>query len=145
VDIPYDYLHEIRRRSGVEQGMTQVEAERLLKPFGAELVSWTYRRLVEISAERGITPVWIFVPTLEMPLQESELTKLTRLAEEANFIVLDLSGIYENLETDRLIVAVWDKHPNASGHRLIAEQLYQALRENAEKIQMGLPPDPSAP
>ena len=109
--------------------MTQVEAEQRLKPFGQEILSWTYKRLVDVSMERGITPVWIILPNLEAPLSESEVAKLIRLAKEANFIVLDLSGIYQDQEIGKLIVAEWDKHPNAQGHELIANRLYEAFRK----------------
>ena len=129
VDIPYEYLEEIKRRSGIEEGMTQVEAEQRLKPFGPEIVSWTYRRMVEVSMEKGVTPIWIILQTLETQFSEPEVSKLIQLAEEANFIVLNLSDIYEDQEVDKLIVAEWDKHPNAQGHKLIAERLYEALRQ----------------
>ena len=31
------------------------------------------------------------------------------------------------------MVAYWDKHPNAKGHRLIAEDLYRKLQEKEEE------------
>jgi hypothetical protein len=33
-------------------------------------------------------------------------------------------------------VAYWDKHPNAAGHRLLAEKLYQALLEREDTIPL---------
>jgi phospholipase/lecithinase/hemolysin len=39
---------------------------------------------------------------------------------------------------ESLVVAYWDKHPNTKGHKLIAERLYQALREKEEEIPLGL-------
>jgi lysophospholipase L1-like esterase len=76
------------------------------------------------------------MPTLENPLREEEITRLSRLAEESGFIVLNLSGAYENQDEESLVVAYWDKHPNAKGHRLIAEHLYRALLENQEAIPL---------
>lgn len=133
VKMPYSYLDEIASRAGINENMTQVEAERRLKAYGPELLSWTYNRFVEISRERDILPVWIFIPALE----ESEAvdpTALIRLAEETGFLALDLSNVYENEDKSSLIVAEWDRHPNSKGHRLIADRLYEALREKKELI-----------
>lgn len=135
-DLPYPDLIELAHQAGAEPGVTRAEAERLLQPVGAQLLAWTYRHIVEVSRAHGILPVWIFMPTLENPLHEEEVTQLKRLAEESGFIVLDLSGAYDNQNLDSLVVAYWDKHPNAKGHMLIAEDLYRKLQEKEEEIPL---------
>ena len=133
-DLPYPDLIELAHRAGAESGITKAEAERLLKPYGPQILLWTYRRIVQVSQAHGVLPVWIFMPTLEDPLHEEEITHLTGLAKESGFIVLDLSNAYDNQDLDSLVVAYWDKHPNTKGHRLIAEHLYQALWEDKVEI-----------
>jgi hypothetical protein len=128
-DLPYADLMELTQRAGVEAGMTKSEAERQLRPLGTEILSWTYRHIVEVTQANGILPIWIFMPTLEDPLHEAEVVHLTGLARESGFIVLDISDAYDNQDVDSIVVAYWDKHPNAEGHRLIAERLFQALQE----------------
>jgi len=135
-DLPYPDLMELVRQAGAEPGMTKAEAERHLKAHGSELLSWTYRRIVQVSRAHGVLPVWIFMPTLEDPLHEEEVAHLSRLAEEYGFIVLDLSHAYDNQEPDSLVVAYWDKHPNAKGHMLIAEDLYRKLQGKKEEIPL---------
>jgi hypothetical protein len=135
-DFPYPELIELSRRAGAEPGATKLETEILLQPVGTEILSWTYRRIVEVSQANGILPVWIFMPTLENPLREEEITRLKGVAEESGFIVLDLSNAYDNQDLDSLVVAYWDKHPNAKGHRLIAEDLYRKLHEKTEEIPL---------
>jgi lysophospholipase L1-like esterase len=127
---------ELARQAGVEPGVTKVEAERLLQPIGTDILSWTYRRIVEVSRAHGILPIWIFMPTLENPLRAEEIAHLSRVAKEAGFIVLDLSDAYENQDPESLVVAYWDKHPNAKGHMLIAEDLYRKLQEKREEIPL---------
>jgi hypothetical protein len=126
--MPYEYLDELAGRAGVTEGMPQAEAERRLKPYGMELVTWTYQQVVSLAHEEGIQPVWVFLPTLETEMVTDEVAKLVRLAEEAGFVVLDLSDVYTNQDLASLIVAEWDKHPNARGHQLLADHLYEALK-----------------
>ena len=76
------------------------------------------------------------MPTLENPLRQEEIAHLSRVAEESGFIVLDLSDAYDNQDLESLVVAYWDKHPNAEGHRLIAEDLYRKLREKEKEIPL---------
>ena len=135
-EFPYTDLMEIAHQAGVDAGATAVEIERRLKPLGSEILGWTYRRIVETSRANGVLPVWIFVPTLESPLREETVEHLARLAEESGLIVLDLSDAYDHQDVESLVVAYWDKHPNAAGHRLLAESLYQALREAEEEIPL---------
>lgn len=135
-DLPYDDLEELIQRAGVEPGMTKAEAERRLKPFGTELLAWTYRRVVDVAHSHDVLPVWIFMPTLEDPLEESEIVHLSAVAEKAGFVVLNLTDAYKNQNVDSLVVAYWDKHPNANGHRLIADYLYQLLREKEAEIPL---------
>jgi hypothetical protein len=132
--LPYADLMEFARQAGVEADATMVESERRLKPLGSEILAWTYRRIVETSRANGVLPVWIFVPTLENPVREETVEHLASLAEESGFIVLDLSDAYDHQEVESLVVAYWDKHPNAAGHRLLAERLYQALLNRGDTI-----------
>lgn len=130
VEIPYEPLIEIAAEAGVEPGMTQQEAEGLLAPYGTQLVIWTYERLAALSEAHGILPVWIYMPTLEVPNSIDEQARLTGFAEAAGLIVIDLSEVYSGQEIGEISVAPWDLHPNRAGHILIARYLYEALSEN---------------
>ena len=127
--LPYPELMELARQAGVEPGMTKSETERRLNPYAPQILSFTYQRIVKTSQSHGILPVWIFMPTLEDPLHEEEIIHLTGLAKESGFIILDLSHAYDNEDPDSLVVAYWDKHPNAKGHMLIAEEFYRELQK----------------
>ena len=135
-DLPYPDIMEIARQAGAKPGTAKAEAERLLKPYGPEILSSTFRHIVQVSRGHGILPVWIFMPTLEDPLQKEEIVHLKGLAQEAGFVVLDLSDAYDNQNLDSLVVAYWDKHPNTKGHMLIAEDLYRKLREYEQEIPL---------
>jgi hypothetical protein len=104
-DLPYEELMELVDQVGIEAGATKAEVERRLRPIGTELLSWTYRYIAEVSWANGILPVWIFMPTLEDPLQEEEVAYLANLAKASDFIVLDLSDAYDNQDVNSLVVA----------------------------------------
>lgn len=56
-----------------------------------------------------------------------ENAKIARMAEEAGFIVLDLSDVYDNHDIDSIRLTAWDWHSNAIGQQLIADRLYETL------------------
>jgi hypothetical protein len=76
------------------------------------------------------------MPTLEYPLQGAKITHLANLAQEAGFIVINLTNAYDHQDPESIVVAYWDKHPNAKAHQLIADSLYQALWEKREAIPL---------
>ena len=115
-DLPYPDLMELPARPGPSRNARKSKRKGSSSLYGAEILSWTYRHIVEVSRAHGILPVWIFMPTLEDPLQQEEIAHLKRVAEESGFIVLDLSDAYDNQDLESLVVAYWDKHPNAKGH-----------------------------
>jgi hypothetical protein len=135
-ELPYADLMELARQAGADAAATRVENERRLRPLGSEILAWTYGRVVDTARANGVLSVWIFVPTLENPLREETVNHLARLARESGFVVLDLSDAFDHQDVESLVVAYWDKHPNAAGHRLLAERLYQALREQQNAIPL---------
>ena len=130
VDIPYQHLREIVRKAGIDAKTSEVEAVRRLRPFGDEIVAWSYRRTAEICRQHSLVPVWILLPSGVGVREDENSATLTRYAEEAGFIVLNLMDIYENQDAEKLRVAAWDWHPNSRGHTVIADRLYNELLKN---------------
>ncbi|GAB4579930.1 MAG: hypothetical protein Fur0022_26690 [Anaerolineales bacterium] len=133
VEMPYEFLAEIVTEAGVDPAtQTQDEIEKLLQPYGEEMIAWTYQYLADLCRQQGILPVWVYMPTLEISNSEGDQATFTQMAQDAGFILLDLSDIYIGQDIQEITVAEWDLHPNGKGHQLIAENLYQALLENPE-------------
>lgn len=141
IDVPYEYLREVVRKAGINEQTSETMAKRHLIPFGDEMLSWTYRRIVENCQQRGILPVWIYVPSIRDIDRSNpkEIADLIHLAEETGFVVLNVSDVYENQDAEAIRVSDLDWHPNAQGHQLISDQLYEALRDKDETIPLGLP------
>ena len=144
-EIPYEYLNTLIAQEGLTADMSQEELERGLQPHGLELVAWTYQKIDEVAKANGILPVWIYIPALELPSSPEFTAQIMRLADEAGFVTLDLENVYADQDVSKLIVAEWDKHPNANGHQLIAKALYDALLERSDLIPLGLTPGNSTP
>jgi hypothetical protein len=103
-------------------------ATRRLAPYVDEIVSWSYARIVETCRERGIEPIWVFVPTLsEGEGKGDAAARLREHAEAAGFRTVVLERLYEGVAPESLFVAPWDQHPNAQGHERIADGMFRAL------------------
>jgi hypothetical protein len=48
--------------------------------------------------------------------------------------MLDLSGAFNGREPNDVRLAEWDAHPNALGHRLLADRLFALLAEHRDTI-----------
>ena len=132
VEMPYEDLSDLIERANLQPDMSMEAIEEQLKPFGPELVAWTYQRVVSVAQERGMLPVWIFLPTFEGTMSEEIKNNLIHTAQEAGFVPIDLSGVYDGQEIRNITVAEWDLHPNRNGHALIARALYEALLAKPE-------------
>ena len=110
--------------------MSDVMIERRLLPYVAEMYEWTFRRLKQQCALRGVRPLVIYRPDpvdIEgvEPAGRSEMLRLARAAE---LEVIDLSSAFDSVgNRDTLILAKWDQHTNALGHMLLANKLYESL------------------
>jgi len=131
IEIPYAPLREIVQRAGIDASTEKTTAERRLVPFRVEILGWIYQRIVAECRGHGAVPVFMFLPQVYTGQWQGETPETLRLAAGAGFIVLDLRDVYANQDIATVQLAEWDNHPNARAHRLIADRLYQELRQRA--------------
>jgi D-alanyl-lipoteichoic acid acyltransferase DltB (MBOAT superfamily) len=129
IEIPYDYLRQVVHEAGVEGETNEIAASRDLKPYNRAILTWTYHRVVELCRQRNIIPVYLLLPQ-PTDLGVRNIPNLVRMAKEAGFVVVDLSGLFDNKDKATLGVSEVDHHPNAIGHKLIADGLYKELKSN---------------
>ncbi len=125
-----DVVKSVIRRAGVNGKMPAVMIERRLQPYVTELCAWSFQRFAQQCARRGIRPVVMYRPAPAdfAGLEAAGRSKMLQLVRAAGLEVMDLSPAFDSV-TDRssLILAKWDDHTTALGHRLLAEELYKDL------------------
>lgn len=110
------------------------EVKRRLKPYGNDIISGTYQRVVQLCRDRGIVPVYILLPMLGETGDE-EIPDHLRLAKEAGFKVLNLVDMFENYDLVSLRVGPYNLHGNAQYHQLVADRIYDELQKDKTLLQ----------
>jgi hypothetical protein len=134
ITIPYPFLEQIAHKAGVDAATESTTALRRLRPFQTEVLGWLYGEIVARCRERGVLPVLVFLPQLRGGEWEVETPEILKAAANAGFVVLDISDVYRGHDFLALRLAEWDEHPNAAGHRLIADRLHAGVRMRAGEL-----------
>ncbi len=132
--LPYPCLDEIVRRAGVGDDTSWGMTELLLKPHDKEVARCVYRGIVEDCRQRGVVPVWIYVPIPGVTTVTIDEGRLKALARRAGFVVVDLSDWAVGERPADLKFDESDYHANARGHRLIADRLFTALQNRPDAL-----------
>jgi hypothetical protein len=133
IEPPPDYrevVESVFRRAHVSRTMPAVLIERRLQSYLAEISEWAFRRFAQQCAQRGLRALVIYRPA-PADFEGTEATirnETVRIARAAGLDVIDLSPAFDPI-TDRgtLMIAKWDHHTTALGHRLLADKLYEKL------------------
>lgn len=132
--IPYAYMTEIVQKSGVTDGTPSEALERIFTPYAREVILGLYRVLVEDCRQRGVVPVWIYLPMPGIAQTPADAGDVVALAQEAGFKVINLSDWAKAYSPGDVKLSPDDHHPNAQGHRVIAERLFADVRKRPELL-----------
>ncbi|MFN8548520.1 MAG: hypothetical protein U0527_11325, partial [Candidatus Eisenbacteria bacterium] len=132
--IPYAAVESLAVSVGAKRGMSVPQLLRLLLPKKPELLRWCYGRLGRVCDERGVARFVVLLPILTEDSRDTDAADLLAAAARAGFHTIDLSGVYDGHRPEDLVLAPWDNHPNAQGHHLVADRLYDELRTNANLL-----------
>jgi hypothetical protein len=123
-----ELLDRIVNRAGVSATTPDIMFERRLRPHMGEIYQWVFARLAEQCRQRGIPPFVVYRPaTFDVEgAEKTAQTELLPLARAAGLEIIDLTPAYDAVE-DRgtLVLAQWDDHTSALGHKLLGEKLYE--------------------
>lgn len=134
--IPYDFIQKIIDKSSIDENLTSMSVYDKLEPFADELVTGLYQYLYDFCLQNNIKPIWIYWPTTDVhPFVEMYPEDLSLLVKEIGFTVIDLTDVYKDYKAADLFVTPKDRHPNALGHSLIADELYEILNSSPEILK----------
>jgi len=137
--IPYPYVREKLRQAGVEPGMAEPELLRRLQPVLDDLIRWGYERIAQIAHENKLPIIAVIVPRSDVPQGQTEiLAKQAQIAARYGMVVVSIEDAFNGQTPASLRLPHGNPHPNAHGHQLLADRLYERLRSNdAHALKLG--------
>ena len=107
------------------------EIVKYLRPHVDDLIRWAFESIATEVRQMGAQPVWALIP---MPNEQTRHMAaagkiLLSQAVDAGFLVIDMQDVWAGHDAGSLTLNEADNHPNAEGHRIIAERLYRELAE----------------
>jgi hypothetical protein len=143
VPIEYPYIREKLQHAGVTADMERPELLRRLAPLSDDIVRWSYSHILQVCKAHGVAAVGVVLPEPKLKAGH-DIKKAAKLARESGLPVLDMGNIYHGQDVDSLRIGRVeesgndDAHWSVRGHKLIADRLYEALRENdGEAFNLG--------
>jgi hypothetical protein len=146
--IEYPYVQRKLDEAGVQPGMLEPELRRRISSVARDLIRASYEQIAETCRKHGVPLVGIAFPAPDgIPNTARSLAQVVSLATSAGIPVVDLPDVYAG----RPVTDVWlktsgpqsqdkDIHLNALGHKLVADRLFEQLRQNdARALKLGFP------
>lgn len=131
--IPYDFVQEIIDKSNVDKNATSMSVYDKLEPFADELLIGLYQYLYDYCLQNDIKPIWVYWPTTDVhPIVKMYPEDISLMVEKIGFTVIDLTDVYKDYNPSDLFVSPKDRHPNALGHSLVADELYKIIKNSPE-------------
>lgn len=94
----------------------------MLKPWCWTIVQGVYNRIVEGCHEQGMPVAYVLIPRVGSNLSRPEILALLSRARSAGFdYVVDLSGVFDTIEPEKVALKPGDYHPNVLGHSILAK------------------------
>lgn len=125
VPVPTELGRAMARTVGLTTRMPQGEFETRVRRISNDVNDWALRRIANTVREAGAVPVVLLLNAVIDDAPE-EVPNMEAI-RASQFVVVDLFNVFSSQDRAALRVAPWDEHPNATGHRLIADAFYAQL------------------
>ena len=138
VAIPYPDLQQRLEVVGLGGGFA---TRAKLWSIAPELMNWVWERMRDECGQRGVNLQVLLLPRVDELRQDAaNFAQLSELAEKVGLPVIDVTRAYDEvIDRTKIRVSPQDDHPNADGHRLLADELYrQMLAASAWQAVLGV-------
>ncbi|MCU0433525.1 MAG: hypothetical protein MUC87_08735 [Bacteroidia bacterium] len=134
VPLEEPFLQDIKTRSGARQSQSRDEIRNRLQPYNDTLLGWAYSEIAWQCLKRNTPCVWLYLPATADKVDMAERNRMEQQARQVGFIPLVLENPYGNSPREALQIGNGDTHPNARGHRLIADAVYELLKKKTVPV-----------
>jgi len=132
--LKYPFLDSIVKVSGVKPYMSVLQIRELIAPYADAIMKWGYKEIFNQCKKNNVVPIWAYMETTTEFVNDKEYNELKAYAESLGFVTLDLRNTYGNIDRVEIQISDLNTHPNALGHRIIAERFYNELRKKKNRI-----------
>jgi D-alanyl-lipoteichoic acid acyltransferase DltB (MBOAT superfamily) len=133
--IPFESMRTVAEALGIATRPAGWETSRKLRLAVDDAMEWALMRAATVARANGAVPVLMGLHTVS----ETRLGEVAygAAAQKAGIRVWNLYDVYGEADPRSLWIAPWDAHPNAEGHRMIAERLHRHIQEDQAALQLG--------
>ncbi len=149
-DLGYDFVRDAVASAGLTAEELRTDAEdklihkdvvkRKLRPRYWPLYDATLGALAAECRSEGVALACVIIPRVgkaDAPdARRESIARFKGIAAHHALPLVDLSGTFDGADPARFMVAAWDDHPNALGHRLLFGGLSRALLDDPELSQL---------
>ena len=121
---------DLVNRAGLEPGMNEATVFRKMKPHLAPIAKRLLAAIHQQIESNGAKAVLIYIPESEVRFEGAENYDLMKMGKAIGFDAISLDGAYDYMEPKDLQVTVFDHHPNALAHGLMADKFFEVILEN---------------
>jgi hypothetical protein len=130
--IPFESWRAVASSIGLKPRMPADEAAARAHRISEDVNDWAIARIAEVARANDTPLIGIGVNVV---IDDAPDNVPNHAAfERAGVPLINLFNVFPAEQRPRLRVAPWDDHPNATGHRLIADALYRDLVPMLEKL-----------
>jgi hypothetical protein len=137
VPIPFYSWRRIAKHVGINSRIPNGESFARGFTVAAKVNEWTIHRFGEVTLQHGAMPILM---ALDLPVDDkAHAVAALQMVHQSGLAVINTFDVYPKVSRRAYWVGRSDAHPNAAGHRLIADKLYEELvpmlREECRKAE----------
>lgn len=132
-DLKYDLLRNIVKESEIKSSDSKELGRWKLAPYHESTLRELFMKMKARVKQHSAKLVVFFVPSAQdQDALDGGFEPLRECLKGTGIPIVDASDTFKGTDLDNLRLSWHDMHPNAQGQRMIADALYNKLRENPE-------------